>query len=545
MNRKAPSSLSWTIALSLVLGSLSPGFASEALNHKDPNYWNQLCVLLENSKPEEALVACGRALELLPKNAGLWARYGGLQLTLKQYSEAIASLEESLKRERKNSQALTDQCIAWLELGRKEQAAATCDKAIKINARWGTRSPLIARRYRSLSLDKPEAYQETIQFYDQTLEKTPTSSLALFYKAEALAKLEQYREAIATADQALNGDGNWSPEAPALAWLLKATAHRTLGELEQAVQAIDRALHLTPTHAPTWFEQGNILQALNRLTESLVAYNRAVELQPTASRMLLAQCIVLNRLQQAEPALAACQKAIQGDGNWGVADVAQAWNQQSRALTVLNKLEEALASANRAVGMRPDWGDAWNDRAVVLWYLTRYEEALGSVQQALDLNGDDARAWANQGRIWRSLEQPEKAFAAYTEALKRDPNNANIWANQSAVQWSLGDHPAALESANRAIALNPRLVQAWQNRAVAQIALKEYAEAQLSYQQAIDLDENNAEAWTGLGLLLAQQRQFPEAIEAFQKAVALNPNQTIAQRALQALTEMETPESGE
>lgn len=531
------------LGLTLVLTAV-PAWGRDRLeNLKDPNYWSQLCTLLSSSKPLEALPACERAIELRPGDAKLWAQYGALQLGQKQYPEAIASLEQSIKRQPQNSQALSDQCLAWAELGKAEAAIGACEKALKLNLNWGDRSPVVAQHRRSVIIDQPEVYQQAIAFYGQALEKSPKDSLTLFYRCEALVKLGQFRPAIASCEQALSGNGNWGGENPNLAWYNRGFAYRNLGELELAVQSFDRALQLNPIHAPTWFQQGNTLRQLKRPNEALIAYTRAIDLQPNSSPALLGQCVVLNQLQQSEAAIAACKKAIAADGAWTAADIAQAWNQQSLALGTLGKLEEALAAADRGVGMRPDWGEVWNTRAVVLWYLQRYDEASASVQKSLDLNPSDARAWANQARIWRSLDKPTEALNAYAEALKRDPQDAAIWANQSALQWRLGDPTAALQSAERAIAVNPNLALGWQNQAIAQVALKQYSQAQESYEQAINLDPNNADAWAGLGVVLIQLRQYPAAQEALQKAVSLNPKQPIAQQALKALTEWQQQQS--
>lgn len=507
-------------------------------NLKDPNYWIQLCNALSKTKPAEALAACERAIELRPGDVKLWAQYGALQLQLKQYPESLAAFDQVLKQQANNSQVLTDQCIALSEMGQKEMAIAACEKALKMNANWGNRAPITAQRYRATLLDTPKAYEEAIAFYDQALTKEPKDSLALLYRGEALKKLGRPPSvAIAAYQQALEGNGNLGGDSSAIVWKTQALTLKETGELEQAVKSLDRALQQNPKDAATWLQLGNTLRQLKRPTEALTAYNRTIELRPNWSQALLAQCSTLNQLRQAEPALVACQKAIQANDDWGTADSANAWNQQSVALAMLNKPEDALASANRAVGMRPDLGEAWSDRAVVLWYLKRYPEALTSVQTALELNRNDARAWANLGRILRSLNQPERALAAYSEALKRDPRDALTWANLSAVQWSLGDPNAALVSANQSLAINLKLIQGWQNRAIALVALKNYPDAQQSYEQMILLDKANADAWTGLGLMFAQMRQVPKAIEALQTAVSLNPQQAIAQQALKALTE--------
>ncbi|MBD2120537.1 tetratricopeptide repeat protein [Trichocoleus sp. FACHB-262] len=518
-----------------------PGFARDRLQDlKDPAYWSQLCTLL-GSKPTDTLPACERALELRPKEAPLWTRYGSLLLGSQQYSEAIAAFGQALKRQPKNSQAWAGQCLAWKELGDDEAAVTACDQALKINTNWGDRSALEAQHTRSLIRNQELDYQTALQFYQQVLEQQPTYSLALFYRGEALEKLGKSQEAIDAYQRALKGDDNWGTMELAQTWYLRGLTHRRVKEAELAVKAFDRALSFNPNDGPTWFQLADTLRELQRPTEALSAYNRVLEIQPTSSQALLGQCLTLNQLQQAEAALAACQKTLQGNAPLSPEEVAQVWNQQSYALTNLGKLEDALTAANRVVGMRPDWSQGWSDRAVVLWHLKQYETALASVEKAISLDPQDARAWANQGRIWRSLNNPEKALAAYTEALKIDPENASVWANLSAVQWSQGDHGAALDAANRAVTVDPKLLQGWQNRATALVALQKYPDAQTSYERAIEIDQNSADSWAGLGLVLAKQRQYPQAIAALQTAVSLNPQQSLAQQALEALMEVEPP----
>ena len=185
------------LGLTLTLTAV-PVWARDRLeNLKDPNYWSQLCTLLSGSKPVEALPACERAIELRPGDAKLWAQYGALQLGQKQYPEAIASLDQSLKRQPKNSQALSDQCLAWAELGKAEAAITACEKALKLNINWGERSPVVAQHRRSVIIDQPEIYQQAIAFYSQALEKSPKDSLTLLYRCEAQAKLGQFQPSIA------------------------------------------------------------------------------------------------------------------------------------------------------------------------------------------------------------------------------------------------------------------------------------------------------------------------------------------------------------
>lgn len=506
---------------------------------KDPKYWQQLCFML-TEKPTEALSACKQALEMLPGNIELWERYAALQFEQQQYLQAILSFEESLKRKPKNSAILYQQCLAWSALQNREKALYACDRAIQIDTNWSKRALFVAQHTRSLILDQPEEYQAALKRYDIALTKTPGDSLIWLYQGEILLRLERYSEAIAALNRAFQVDRQWEPETPDQAAYLQGLTNQKLERWKAAVHSFDRVLVINPNHVASWIQQGHSLLKLKRPGDAVTAFSRAALLQPQSSTILLAQCTAMNQAQQAEAALTACQKALQADQDWEKASVAQAWNQQAQALTLLGKLEEALAAVNRAVGISSDWAEAWSDRAVILWHLKRYDEAIASVKKAIALNPKDARAWANQGRIFRSLNQFQKAVDAYQTAVELDSQDAATWTNLSSVLWRLEDYGAALNAADRAIALDFKRVPAWQNRALALIGLEDYVEAQASYERMIAFDKTDAEGWAGLGLVLAKLKQYPAAIEKLQIAVQLNPAHTIARKALQASIEAQS-----
>lgn len=533
----------------------------------DEDYWENLCRLLARTADTEdafadALAACEQAIDLEPKESRLWATHSSILVEAEQYPQAIASANQALMFNEANSLALANECRAYAALGENETALDKCNAALRVNGDWGHQSPAVAWRFRGIILGQDNEYEQSLVAYDRTLLLEPEDSLTLLYRCQALVNLERYQESLIDCQNALQGNERWGPENPGLAWYYQGFAHRSLadeqvqlGEMERAIayyqDAIahyDQAVRLTPDYVSSWTEQGWVLERLKRPIEALTSYNRAVALEPTSSRALLGQCTMLNQTEEYETALAACENAIKGDGQWWQRGAAQAWNQQSYALAGLGRYEEALASANRAVGIDPNFAMAWSDRSVILWYLEEYDQALTSVKNALRLNLELAQAWANQGRIQRSLGQIksewdwnvatlhyEQALESYHQALHLQPDNAEFWANQSVVHWFLGDYENALSHANQAIHFAPTSIQAFQNRGAALVALNRYHEALHSYERATELDDKNADAWASLGVILIQLNQLESGQEALEQALTLNPQQSLALRALELI----------
>jgi tetratricopeptide (TPR) repeat protein len=231
-------------------------------------------------------------------------------------------------------------------------------------------------------------------------------------------------------------------------------------------------------------------------------------------------------------AATACETALQkGDNSWGKEGVALGWNQYGNALTGLKKYEEALATLNRAIAIKPDYASAWTNRSVTLWHQGKNDEALASNQRALELDPNSTQAWYNQGRILTSLlDSEENIIAAYNRALKGDgyvgDNSmlAEIWVNQSAVLLRMKRYKDATVAADNALVFNSKYPEAWYNRAIGFMALREYQKALDSYGRAINIDGKNANFWAGKGIALRFLQRYPDSLVALKKALELNPN---------------------
>jgi tetratricopeptide (TPR) repeat protein len=552
------------LAGSVVLGVTSTAIAQQNLeNLEDVGYWRDLCDLQaaagqsaqESSQaaenPEAALalfaeaqMACETAIELAPEDDGLWTRHSGILLAQDQYPNAIASAGQSLRFNPENSLAFTYRCISHYELGNLEMALDACNDALRVDGSWGNQAPSLAWQHRGRILVAQDDPESALVAYLRTLLLEPEDSRTLLYECQAYLDLDNYGSAIESCQAALNGTGNWGPESPALAWFYQGVAHFELEDHTDAVAAFDRAADIDPLHALTWAYQGRVLAARESYSEALLSYSQAVAMQPDLARGLVGQCAAFNKTGDYASAQAACEAALQmGDNEWWELGPAEGWAQLAQALAGQGSYEDALAAANRAVGIRPDYGAAWSDRGVILWYLEDYAEAYASTLKATELDPQVARPWANLGSIFRSSGQYPEALAAYDNALYLDPNSPSIWANRSVVLWQLGAYEDSVLSANRAVNLEPSFTTGWYNRGTALISLGRFGEAADAFYRVVSLDPNHANGWAGLGFALKELGRYEEARFALTQALSLNVQQPIAQDVQNALNSLPPPQA--
>ena len=147
------------------------------------------------------------------------------------------------------------------------------------------------------------------------------------------------------------------------------------------------------------------------------------------------------------------------------------------ALRQLGRVDEALASHDRALALKPDYAQAHNNRGNALRDLGRHAEALASYDRALALLPDYANALKNRGDTLLDLNRPAEALASYDRALALKPDDAGMGNDRGIALGELGRHAEAVAAFDGVLARNPDYAEARANRANALLDLKRYEEA--------------------------------------------------------------------
>ena len=90
-------------------------------------------------------------------------------------------------------------------------------------------------------------------------------------------------------------------------------------------------------------------------------------------------------------------------------------------------------------------GRAWNNRANSLRALQRFDEALASAERALAINPDFAQAWSIRGAILRDLHRPDDAMASLDRAISLAPDDAAALFNRATLQGPISRYRPALD----------------------------------------------------------------------------------------------------
>jgi tetratricopeptide (TPR) repeat protein len=129
--------------------------------------------------------------------------------------------------------------------------------------------------------------------------------------------------------------------------------------------------------------------------------------------------------------------------------------EQARLFEISGLNEEAIASYDRALKVKPDEHEAWYNRGVSLADIGRYNEAIASYDRALKVKPDYHEAWNNRGIALSYLGRYNEAIASFDKALQIMPDAPNAFYNKACAYALQSNLEAALENLSKAVALNP------------------------------------------------------------------------------------------
>jgi len=159
----------------------------------------------------------------------------------------------------------------------------------------------------------------------------------------------------------------------AKSWSIRAASLRELGKPEEALVAVEQALHLDPHDALAWNNKGNALCVFKRFEEALIAYEQALFLDPQSVK---------------------------------------AWLNKGNALGLLMRFEVALAAYEQVLRLDPEHAFAWTNKGAMLCALQRYDEALVALEQAIQRNPTDPMSYYLKGVVLHVLGRTREAAEA-------------------------------------------------------------------------------------------------------------------------------------
>lgn len=250
-----------------------------------------------------------------------------------------------------------------------------------------------------------------------TAQPQPTDPETWTQVAEVYYAQGRLAEAIAACEEAIKMQSDW-----AAAYVTMGNVHQAQNQVEKAVRSYQHALELNPNLAQAHANLGSMFYLQGKIKEAIASYRQAVALKPDLAAVYWNLAKALKQTGQNAEAAEAEQRALQLNPQLGGVELLY---HQGNELALQGKIEEAIATWQKAINLKPDFAEPYCQIGMVLRHQGKYKEAIPLLEKAIELKPDFVAAHQHLCGIYRdgtNLGKARQAVDRYTQACEKiDP----------------------------------------------------------------------------------------------------------------------------
>ena len=439
------------------------------IDPSDAGAYNNLGVLyFRKGLTDEAIVAFSRALALDERmgvaRRNLEVAYGESGILERR----LHDLEERLRANPEDLEALVQSGIAEKTAGRLERAHALFQRAIELDADSSVLHFLLAETLYNRGL-----HEEAMRSVRRSIELNPENPDALYLIGFILGDLGRSEEAA---------------EANRRAVMLNPTLVRAQANLSlETYRHEGTPSHQQKTPAGAHITLGRALRQKGYFQEALREYEKAIE-GGEANAEVLQAMLELYLLQRDTGAAIATAERFARE----FSPTAKTWNGRGVALQLESRHAEAEESYKRALEIDPSYPFAHNNHGVLVWHKGDTKGAINSFRRALQAPSPPVEARLNLALGLFRRKHIDLALEAYRQVLSAAP-----------------EHPVA-----------------WNGIGLILVEFEKYSDARNAFARAIQANPDFAEAHYNLSFTLSNLGDFSAALRETKRALSLDPMYT-------------------
>ena len=393
---------------------------------------------------------------------------------------------------------------------------------------------------------------------DQKISITEPTKVELSNNDEVLKKfiVEQYEEAIANPESGLHRgrlamayDANGFRETAVQTYgqahqlspnvflwpYLQAHLYKELGDIENALDSVDKSLAIEADYAPAYISRGVWLldaghreEALNSLTQAKDhvldgSQERAVDTysalahfrlgNPQSARELLEPYIGDDIHPQIARQLAQVYRVS------GLSDLAEKF-------AIRGEQSRELRWADQRAASKLAYVKNFSGSLLLAEELIENKNALRAIsilEELLDSYPDEESVVNNLAIAYKVKGAKKEALNLLKTALVSNSNSHLLHFNIGVIYEELDDIPRAIDHLGRAIDIKANLLPAYERKVQLLIKTDRLAEAYVDIQAALDHSDSNVGVYFLAGILAGMQDDWSQSTEYFERLLDLDP----------------------
>lgn len=200
-------------------------------------------------------------------------------------------------------------------------------------------------------------------------------------------------------------------------YLLKAHILQGIGQYDDAIESIDRAIDMIPNQYYYYILKVVYLVGAKRLFEALEVIDDCIDKDPLLKKTLLqTKSFIYNQQKQYQEAYEVLEELSDL-----CPDNINCVNNKAVVLANLNRKEEAIEAAEHLISLNPKLGNSYDSYGEILMTFKEYEDAISKFEKALELEPTGWFAYwtyLKMGKCYQELGKYDTAMENYEKGKK-------------------------------------------------------------------------------------------------------------------------------
>jgi tetratricopeptide (TPR) repeat protein len=369
-------------------------------------HFNLGLIYSSQKKPQEAAGSFETVRKLNADFEGIYQLLASSYRELGRNEDAIAALQEGLKRQPKNLQLLRP--LAFLQLHGKDELSAlpTFQAILELDAK-----DTDARTNLGILYQRQNRWEEAGQSYKAVLEVEPGNFTARFNLALILVRQKKIDDAAVEMEMA----NSLSPgNAEVLERLGDIYSYQN--HYDKAATSYKAAAAKEQKRAELFTKLAFSLAKLKRNAEAASALEQSVVIEPKNADAYYMLGDLYSEMQRYNESIAAYQASLKLDPNQK-----EVHYNLGTLFAELKQLGEARSELKAAVDLDPDYAAAWSNLAIVDEKLGLDKDAIQASERVVALGQAQAGTFFRLGILYAKSNLPDPSIVNFAKAIQQEP----------------------------------------------------------------------------------------------------------------------------
>lgn len=457
------------------------------------------------------------------KKSVIYLNKGNSLIDKGKYNEALDYINKSIKENPNLLNSYYNKGIAYQLLSNYERAIESFNKALSINP----------NHIKSL-ISKGSVYclsgnlNQGIEYYNKALNLSEYNYEALINKSIALKKLEKYQDVLDCLEKLIMITKKDKDDI----FFERSNCFQKLGQYEEAIKSLDKALKINPNNAKYLFEKGKYLNILNKKDEAISCVDKILQnynnldYKDNNIKYIIDESHLLkikifidkNNIESIVKEFKEIKKSNQMDKTF-----LESLIKYGHSFYKKRYFNLAIQYYDLILDIKPNNEDAMIKKGDMLLCENNFKGALELYEKVLEINEYNEESLIGIGVCKYNMDEINDSIIYFDKVLKINKENKNAINNKAIALFNKGDNKFLENLIKKSDIINENINLLF-CQGVNLFNTKNYDSSIKYFEYCFKKDENNAKFYYQNALSYYETKKYDISIKNFDRALKLEPN---------------------